>query len=236
MRPSAIGVVFVKGHLVLTVALACCMLASGPGCENAPPSNHDPLVVSLTGVSGLTVGLTTTFECVVTDPDSDELTCAWTCTGGTLSPTSGTAVEWTAPPSSGRETIEVTASDGRGGSNMRRKTVRVYRAEETLVDWFGTVYAGQYVFWSRDLIAGYTVSGQFWVDHYGIAFLVLSEADFENWRDHRSYTALVDSPPTTGATYSTTVPAAGVYFFVLDNRFNEQTDKFGHVQAYQTSP
>jgi hypothetical protein len=220
----------------LTIALAGCVSITGPGCENPPPSNRDPSVVSLSGVSGLTVGQTTTLECIVTDPDSDELTCQWTCTGGTLAPASGTAVEWTAPVHSGQETIEVTASDGRGGSAMRRKTIRVWRDEATLIDWFGTVYAGQYVWWSRDLIAGYTLSGQFWVDHHDIAFLILREADFDNWRDYRSYTALVDSPPSTGAAFSLTVQTPGIYFFVLDNRFSEQIDKFGHVQAYQTSP
>jgi len=57
---------------------------------------------------------TTTIECIVEDPDGDELSFIWSATGGKVQG-EGAAVGWTAPGVAGNYTVTAIVSDGRGG-------------------------------------------------------------------------------------------------------------------------
>ena len=56
--------------------------------------------------------------CDASDPDGDELSYAWTASGGEISGT-GTVVNWTAPQEVGTYNVTVVVRDGRGGGDMR---------------------------------------------------------------------------------------------------------------------
>ncbi|MYN66569.1 MAG: hypothetical protein F4X11_16315 [Acidobacteria bacterium] len=56
------------------------------------------------------------------DPDGDALTYAWSAPEGSFSgATDGATARWTAPEATGRVTIRVRVSDGRGGSASERR-------------------------------------------------------------------------------------------------------------------
>ncbi len=73
---------------------------------------------AITGTGGGTLptqvmaGATVGFSGTATDGNGDAISWSWTTTGGTLSPTTGTAATWTAPATAGLYTITGTASDG----------------------------------------------------------------------------------------------------------------------------
>ncbi|MGB4205515.1 MAG: Ig-like domain-containing protein [Bacteroidales bacterium] len=67
----------------------------------------EPASVNANGMATVTV--------VASDPDGDALTYSYTVTGGSVSGT-GANVTWTAPSVEGAHSINVTVSDGKGGS------------------------------------------------------------------------------------------------------------------------
>ena len=79
---------------------------------NRPPTvtvSCAPCVVSPGGSAGLTA--------TASDPDGDPLTYGWSATwGGFSGPVDAPSATWTAPESTGRATIRVEVSDGRGGT------------------------------------------------------------------------------------------------------------------------
>jgi hypothetical protein len=67
----------------------------------------NPIAISTGEVSAIT--------CTASDSDDDALTYMWSAASGTISGT-GSTVNWTAPTSTGAYTLNVTVSDGHGGS------------------------------------------------------------------------------------------------------------------------
>jgi hypothetical protein len=80
-------------------------------------ANTSPVISSLTpsSTSVLPSG-SCTVTCTASDPDGDTLTYAWTATGGAISGI-GSAITWIAPTTEGTYTINVTVSDGKGGTD-----------------------------------------------------------------------------------------------------------------------
>ena len=77
--------------------------------------NDPPVIESLnTERRGCVPTQSSAIECIASDPEGDELTYAWTATGGEISG-QGTAITWTAPEAFGTYTITVTVTDDRGG-------------------------------------------------------------------------------------------------------------------------
>lgn len=76
--------------------------------------NYSPQIVDLQKSKPFAApNETLQLTCLATDADNDPLTYAWSSTGGTIGGT-GSAVEWTAPPSEGIFEVKVTVSDGPG--------------------------------------------------------------------------------------------------------------------------
>jgi hypothetical protein len=110
-------------------------LLSAAGCAAAPTSSTPPVTSSaapgtgqVTGVNHRPVldsivseyhqierGKTGGFRCIAHDEDGDTLTYQWSVTRGSFSG-QGALVSYTAPDSYVDAKIEVTVSDGRGGS------------------------------------------------------------------------------------------------------------------------
>jgi len=100
--------------------------ASGdPTDEPAESGNHTPEIDLIELSRHLYPGESTIITAYVYDEDGDELTCTWDASGGTLSDTTGTSIEWTAPESLDEYTITLTVSDGQGGSANQSETITV---------------------------------------------------------------------------------------------------------------
>lgn len=80
--------------------------------------NNPPNITSVTpGDVSVSPGGSTTVTCTATDPDGDPLTYTWSAPdGGAISGT-GSSVTWQAPAAEDTYGIEVTVSDGKGGTD-----------------------------------------------------------------------------------------------------------------------
>ena len=77
--------------------------------------NHPPVIDSLTAErQRVRKAMTSTIECIASDPNKDELSYTWSASGGNISG-EGSVVAWVAPNAFGTYTVTVTVTDGRGG-------------------------------------------------------------------------------------------------------------------------
>lgn len=204
-------------------------------CKSVLP-NHSPLIKSISGPDAARVGDTVTLICDASDQDGDQLDYNWTCTSGTLLSSTGKKVNWLAPDASGTATVTVNVRDGRGGVDTRSKTISINRVTTTVIDWDGQIRARSSKHWTEYFPAGYTVSGNFWVDNYDINFLILDAANYENWRNNQSYQYVVKVSRSPGSSFTGTIHTSGDYYIILDNTFSIFTDKYAHLFLQKTSP
>ncbi|MFH1381472.1 MAG: hypothetical protein ABIH70_01080 [Chloroflexota bacterium] len=87
--------------------------------------NHPPIIASLTATPRrVVVARTSVIECVVSDPDGDELTYRWESSGGNISGESARAT-WTAPNREGNYVIRAIVTDSMGSSVSKDLAVTV---------------------------------------------------------------------------------------------------------------
>ena len=67
---------------------------------------------------------TTEIQCIVSDPDGDDINFKWSCTNGTFIGT-GPVVKWKAPNNYGDYHIMVVTNDNNGASNSATVTISV---------------------------------------------------------------------------------------------------------------
>lgn len=207
------------------------------GCEQATHPNRAPTITALDIPTEIDASLDATLRCTATDPDTDALAYNWTCSAGDLQSTTGSAVVWTAPESSGTATITVTVRDDSGAADTMSGTVAINAVTTTLVDWTGEVAGGDYRFWSSSYIpARYTVSGSFSAQPLDITFLMLDSANYQKWRFLQPYDAVIKVEQSTGSNFSAVVTVGTGYHFILDNMHNTGADTAVHLVVQQTSP
>ncbi len=90
-------------------------------------ANHPPVIESLTAEpSAVRQGKASTIECVVADPEGDELSYLWAAARGNISG-QGSSVVWTAPMTCGSYVITVTVADSRGGEVSEELEIKVIK-------------------------------------------------------------------------------------------------------------
>jgi len=208
----------------------------GLSCVQSRPPNKDPIITSLSLPSSVDAGYSTTFSCTASDSDGDVLTYELKCSVGSLRPSTGAAVIWTAPETSAPARIWVTAQDGRDGSDMRFDTVMVNPASTTIVGWSGAVPAGEYRLWYNYFQTGYTVSGTFSVDGQDITFLMLDSVNYSRWRYNESCDCEVKIERSAGSSFSAGISTSGFHCFILDNRYNVNPDTSVQISVQRVSP
>jgi hypothetical protein len=81
--------------------------------------NHPPVIDSLTAKpQKVKKAMTSTIECLASDPEGDKLSYTWSASGGNISG-EGSVVAWVAPNTFGTYTITVSVIDGRGGETTK---------------------------------------------------------------------------------------------------------------------
>jgi hypothetical protein len=208
----------------------------GLSCNHSRGPNHDPIITSLNVPSAVDAGYSAEFICTASDSDGDFLTYEWHCTAGTLNGSTGDALFWTAPETSGSARITVTVQDDRGGSDVRYDTVLINPVTSTIVGWSGAVPAGEYHLWYNYFQPRYTVSGTFSADGQDITFLMLDSINYSRWRNNESCDCEVKIDRSSGSSFSTSISTSGIHCFVLDNRYNASPDTSVQVFIQRTSP
>lgn len=207
------------------------------GCKQTAHPNHAPIITALDLPSEIDASVDATVSCTASDPDTDALAYNWTCTAGEFQSTTGSAVVWTAPESSGTVTMTVTVRDDSGAADTMSGTIVVKAVTTVLFDWTGAVNGGDYKLLSSSYIpAGYTVSGSFSASPLDITFLMLDSANYQRWRLDSSYVALAKVERSAGSDFSAVITAGAGYHFILDNQYNVNPDTTVHLLVRQTSP
>jgi hypothetical protein len=208
-----------------------------PGCKPNTNPNDAPTITSLELPSEIDASVDATLRCTASDPDTDALAYHWMCTAGDFQSTTGSAVVWTAPESSGTATITVTVQDDSGAADTMSGTIVVNAVTTTLVDWTGAVDGGDYKLFSSGYIpARYTVSGSFSARPLDITFLMLDSANYAKWRFLQPYEAIIKVEQSTGSSFSAAIAVGNGYHFILDNQYNVAPDTSVHLLIQQTSP
>jgi len=121
---------FIDKRLVAFVSLLIAgLFAACSEDEAVAPDKNSPPEVVFT-VAALAVPRNTdgvTLSVSATDPDGDDVSVLWEITRGVLtaSQQGNPSINWKTPTTTGRETITVTASDGKGGTTTLVETIMV---------------------------------------------------------------------------------------------------------------
>jgi len=217
----------------------CCVVGMnckpGGGVRTLLP-NHNPVIASLSGASSVEVGGSATYTCNANDPDRDALTFSWSCSNGTLSPISGQSTTWSPPEASGSALVTVTVRDGRGGVDTQTRTISVRQTTTEILNWNGAVQARDYATWDSRLPAGTRLNGSFSVDVHDINVYVFDDENYARFRNGQPNSTIVKRERVEHGAFEVVVPVAGVYHFVIDNRYSWFTDKFCRINVRATSP
>jgi hypothetical protein len=220
--------------VVIVLAVALPLLLGVLHCTALKP-DHPPVISSIGGTASLPAGYQGNFCCNATDPDGYRLSYAWSCDHGSFDSDSGVSVNWTAPSTSGYDTITVVVTNEHGASDSMSRVVQVTPVTATIVDWDGVVAAYDFKAWMTQIDSGYRVYGSFSVDSLDINFLILDGANYDKLLHGKQYSTEFDCSHLPRDSFSLVIPVSGTQYFILDNTYSP-ADKSGHVQAQTVSP
>ncbi len=103
---------------------SACMLPPKPPPAPPPPANQPPIINSLTAEKEVPTSAESQITCEATDANGDILTYQWSADSGTIKG-EGSSIAWIAPDTAGNHTIEVTVTDGKGGTATESTTIAV---------------------------------------------------------------------------------------------------------------
>ena len=96
--------------------------------------NRPPEITDIVIMGDHFIGVTYTVSVSANDPDGDTLSYNWSVNDGSLSSTTGNAVDWTMPATADNYQITVEADDGNGGTDTRTESVEVTNVPGPPVD------------------------------------------------------------------------------------------------------
>ncbi|MBN2465368.1 hypothetical protein JXD38_07065 [candidate division WOR-3 bacterium] len=114
----------VMGYRVLAFATAVFAVLA----LHCKSGNQAPVVDSFSAPDSVYPGTDHVVSCTATDPENDPVMISWECTGGKLTPDTGSSVTWRSPDSAGTVTVTVEAKDTHNGVGTDHKDVVVSTA------------------------------------------------------------------------------------------------------------
>jgi len=122
------GVILVILAMVIVLGSACGPSAEPQLTPPEPSDNQPPVISSLTPAqTQVYPSSVTEIRCVASDPDNNNISYEWSCTGGKFSGTGKPVLSWIAPEKLGSYDIKVTVKDGKGGITQDTITIEVVR-------------------------------------------------------------------------------------------------------------
>lgn len=125
---------------VLLIGLLAFGACSGGDEGVTPDENSAPVVVFAVDALAFPKDSDATLAVVATDPDGDDVSVQWQVTrngepSGTLDPAQqgSPSITWVTPSTTGRDTITITATDGKGGTTTRVETILVGTRKNTAI-------------------------------------------------------------------------------------------------------
>ncbi|MEO0026014.1 MAG: hypothetical protein ABIK54_04575 [candidate division WOR-3 bacterium] len=189
------------------------VVASRCGYEFGPP-----VISGVEGKGQVAVLDTGSFVCRVEPGARGPLSYEWWCSAGVFGTQFDNQIQWRAPESSGVVLLKVQVTDGLGRKDSDSVLVRVVPRVVNFAVWEGAVKAGEAVWFFDSCPAGYRLQGQCSSDTTTIYLMFLDESNFGRWQAGESYEPRIRRLAYQAGLFYDTIPAAGLYFLVLDNR------------------
>ncbi|MCJ7515779.1 MAG: PKD domain-containing protein [Dehalococcoidia bacterium] len=117
-----VRLVFLLVTVTLLLSSACA--SSSPPPPPPPPPNQLPVIESITAENEIPTLAQTQITAAASDADGDSLTYQWSANGGTIT-WEGNTIAWMSPGNSDNYTINLTVSDGKGGTTAQSITITV---------------------------------------------------------------------------------------------------------------
>jgi parallel beta-helix repeat protein len=116
--------------LVFAAMLAAGLFAGCSSDETTAPDgdgNHPPEVVFTVAAIAVPTSTDKLLTVTATDPDGDDVSVMWEVTRGVLNANQqgSPSIMWRSPSTTGRDTLTITASDGKGGTKTITETILV---------------------------------------------------------------------------------------------------------------
>jgi len=122
---SWITLVFILITVTLLLSSACnSSTTTTPPPPPPPPPNQLPVIESITAEKEAPTLAETQITAVASDADGDSLMYQWSANGGTITG-EGDTITWMSPGNSDNFTVNLTVSDGKGGTTTRSITITV---------------------------------------------------------------------------------------------------------------
>jgi hypothetical protein len=118
-----VGLVFILFIVTLLLSSACNSSTTTPLPPPTPP-NQLPVIESITAEKEIPTLAETQITAVASDADGDSLTYQWLSNGGTITG-EGNTIAWMSPVNSDNFTVNLTVSDGKGGTTAKSITITV---------------------------------------------------------------------------------------------------------------
>jgi hypothetical protein len=119
-----VGLVFILFIVTLLLSSACNSTTTTTPPPPPPPPNQLPVIESITAEKEIPTLAETQIIAVASDADGDSLTYQWSSNGGTITG-EGNTIAWMSPGNSDNFTINLTVSDGKGGTTAKSITITV---------------------------------------------------------------------------------------------------------------
>ncbi|MEO0023405.1 MAG: hypothetical protein ABIJ93_06070, partial [candidate division WOR-3 bacterium] len=189
------------------------VVASRCGYQFGPP-----VISGVEGKGQVAVLDTCSFVCRVEPGARGPLSYEWWCSAGVFGNQFDNRIQWRAPESSGVVLLKVQVADGLDRKGSDSVLVRVVPRVVNFAVWEGAVRAGEAVWFFDSCPAGYRLQGQCSSDTTTIYLMFLDEPNFRRWQANESYQPRIRRLAYQAGLFYDTIPAAGLYFLVLDNR------------------
>ncbi len=97
---------------------------------NCKSGNQPPVVGSFSAPDSVYPGTDHVVSCSATDPENDPISISWECTGGTLTPDTGSSATWHSPDAAGTARVTVKAKDSHNAVGSYYKDIAVTTAAD----------------------------------------------------------------------------------------------------------
>ena len=177
-----------------------------------------PVISSVDGSRSVRARDSVDYFCNASDPNSEQLTFAWSQDGGRLGWDWGKTVRWFAPESSGQGMVRVAVTNTDGLSATDSFTITVRADTEGVLFWDAAVKPGDYTAWTDTIDSGYELYGYCGSDTGDIFLTILDDSNFNKWVSGQPAQALLRTAPyQTPNPFSVQISADGPYHIVMDN-------------------
>lgn len=102
---------------------------------------------------------------------------------------------------------------------------------QTIIDWYGKIPAGKYVYWKFYFEKGTEIKGIISVAENDINFFIITDDWFEEYHNGNPFERIWGEERTKYSSFNLIIPKSDYYYFILSNRYSIFTDKWVAIKV-----